>query len=54
MDENYYCVRTLQGREAQLVNGMLTFPNRWHVVDSHINEDGSLAVNIIFDGDEEC
>lgn len=51
--EDYY-VETLQNCEAKLVNGMLRFADRWHVGDSHINADGSLAVNIIFDGDEEC
>ena len=41
----------IQNCEAKLAYGMLRFPDRWHVADSHINEDGSLAVNIIFDGD---
>lgn len=53
IDEDYY-VQILQKREAKLVDGMLKFAGKWHVVDSCINTDGSLAVNIIFDGDEEC
>lgn len=44
-----YGSQTLQNREAMLVDGMLKFPDKWHVVDSCINTDGSLSVNIIFD-----